>query len=84
MTDKLVRKHDGTFHWEGVDVLAYKQEGAAPFKDVKELVAVEGWPDTHAWMLYADALADHIAEAFARDLPRAVASGAQPGAAAAE
>ena len=26
MTDKLVRRHDGNFHWEGVEVLEYKQE----------------------------------------------------------
>ena len=38
MTDPLVRKHDGTFHWEGVDVLRYKEEGAAPFKDVTRQV----------------------------------------------
>jgi mannose-6-phosphate isomerase-like protein (cupin superfamily) len=34
----LVRKHSGDFHWEGVDVLAYKQEGSAPFKDVTRQV----------------------------------------------
>jgi mannose-6-phosphate isomerase-like protein (cupin superfamily) len=33
-----IRRHDGTFHWEGVDVLAYKDEGAAPFKDVTRQV----------------------------------------------
>jgi mannose-6-phosphate isomerase-like protein (cupin superfamily) len=38
MTAPLVRKHDGTFHWDGVEVLAYKQEGAAPFKDVTRQV----------------------------------------------
>ena len=38
MNDKLVRRHDGTFHWEGVDVLQYKQEGSAPFKDVTRQV----------------------------------------------
>lgn len=38
MSDRLVRKHDGTHHWEGVDVLAYKQEGSAPFKDVTRQV----------------------------------------------
>jgi mannose-6-phosphate isomerase-like protein (cupin superfamily) len=37
----LVRKHTGDFHWEGVDVLAYKQEGAAPFKDVTRQVLFE-------------------------------------------
>jgi quercetin dioxygenase-like cupin family protein len=34
----LVRKHDGTFHWDGVDVLKYKEEGSAPFKDVTRQV----------------------------------------------
>ena len=34
----LVRKHTGDFHWEGVDVLAYKQDGSAPFKDVTRQV----------------------------------------------
>ena len=29
---------DGAFRWEGVDVLAYKQEGAAPFRDVTRQV----------------------------------------------
>jgi mannose-6-phosphate isomerase-like protein (cupin superfamily) len=34
----LVRRHKGDFHWEGVDVLAYKQEGSAPFRDVTRQV----------------------------------------------
>ena len=34
----IVRHADGTFHWEGVEVLKYKQEGAAPFKDVTRQV----------------------------------------------
>jgi aspartyl-tRNA(Asn)/glutamyl-tRNA(Gln) amidotransferase subunit A len=33
---------------------------------VKELVAVEGWPDTHASMLYEDTIADHTATEAAR------------------
>jgi quercetin dioxygenase-like cupin family protein len=37
-----VRKHEGDFHWQGVDVLAYKQEGSAPFKDVTRQVLFEG------------------------------------------
>jgi quercetin dioxygenase-like cupin family protein len=37
----LVRKHTGDFHWQQVDVLAYKQEGAAPFKDVTRQVLFE-------------------------------------------
>ena len=34
----LVRRHRGDFHWQGVDVLQYKQEGAAPFRDVTRQV----------------------------------------------
>ena len=34
----LVRKHSGDFHWHGVEVLKYKQDGAAPFKDVTRQV----------------------------------------------
>ena len=41
MSDAIVRRHDGSFHWEGVDVLAYKQEGSAPFKDVTRQVLFE-------------------------------------------
>ncbi|HYC37933.1 MAG TPA: cupin domain-containing protein [Usitatibacter sp.] len=37
----LVRKHTGDFHWEGVNVLAYKQEGSAPFRDVTRQVLFE-------------------------------------------
>jgi S-methyl-1-thioxylulose 5-phosphate methylthiotransferase len=44
MTDDskpLLRKHTGDFHWQGVEVLAYKQDGAAPFKDVTRQVLFE-------------------------------------------
>lgn len=34
----LVRKHRGDFHWDQVEVLKYKQDGAAPFKDVTRQV----------------------------------------------
>jgi quercetin dioxygenase-like cupin family protein len=37
-TPPLVRRHSGDFLWEGVDVLQYKQEGSAPFKDVTRQV----------------------------------------------
>jgi quercetin dioxygenase-like cupin family protein len=37
----LIRKHVGDFHWQGVDVLAYKQDGAAPFRDVTRQVLFE-------------------------------------------
>jgi mannose-6-phosphate isomerase-like protein (cupin superfamily) len=33
-----VRKHSGDFHWKDVDVLQYKDEGSAPFKDVTRQV----------------------------------------------
>lgn len=42
MSAPLVRKHDGTYHWDGVDVLAYKQEGSAPFKNVTRQVLFGG------------------------------------------
>ncbi len=35
------RPHDGEFHWQGVEVLAYKQSGEAPFKDVTRQVLFE-------------------------------------------
>ena len=39
MSDETrIRRHRGDFHWEGVDVLRYKQDGAAPFKDVTRQV----------------------------------------------
>ncbi|HSW82314.1 MAG TPA: cupin domain-containing protein [Usitatibacter sp.] len=41
MDKPFVRRHDGSFHWEGVDVLKYKQEGSAPFKDVTRQVLFE-------------------------------------------
>lgn len=34
----LIRKHTGDFHWEAVNVLAYKQDGSAPFRDVTRQV----------------------------------------------
>ena len=37
----LVRKHTGDFRWQDVDVLAYKQDGSAPFKDVTRQVLFE-------------------------------------------
>jgi quercetin dioxygenase-like cupin family protein len=37
----LVRRHTGDFHWDGVDVLRYKQDGEAPFKDVTRQVLFE-------------------------------------------
>jgi mannose-6-phosphate isomerase-like protein (cupin superfamily) len=38
----FVRKHSGGYRWQEVDVLAYKQDGAAPFKDVTRQVLFEG------------------------------------------
>jgi len=42
MNEPLVRRHSGDFRWEDVDVLAYKQEGSAPFRDVTRQVLFEG------------------------------------------
>lgn len=41
-TPPFVRRHTRDYHWEGVDVLQYKQEGSAPFKDVTRQVLFEG------------------------------------------
>ena len=38
----LVRRHHGDYRWDAVDVLRYKDEGAAPFKDVTRQVLFEG------------------------------------------
>lgn len=38
---EIVRHTDGGFRWEGVPILAYKQDGSAPFKDVTRQVLFE-------------------------------------------
>lgn len=38
MSGEGVRRHTGDQRWEGVDVLAYKADGVAPFKDVTRQV----------------------------------------------
>ncbi len=38
----LVRKATGDFHWQDVDVLRYKEDGGAPFKDVTRQVLFDG------------------------------------------
>lgn len=38
----LVRRHHGDYRWDAVEVLRYKDEGAAPFKDVTRQVLFEG------------------------------------------
>ncbi len=52
----LVRRHQGDFHWQGVDVLAYKQEGAAPFRDVTRQVLF-GEPGLPAQLRYFEVAA---------------------------
>jgi mannose-6-phosphate isomerase-like protein (cupin superfamily) len=42
MKTPLVRKQTGDFRWDAVEVLRYKQEGDAPFKDVTRQVLFEG------------------------------------------
>jgi aspartyl-tRNA(Asn)/glutamyl-tRNA(Gln) amidotransferase subunit A len=53
-----------------VDAAVARGEDPGPWAGVpmgvKELVAVEGWPDTHASMLYKDNIADHTATEAAR------------------
>jgi hypothetical protein len=38
MPDSPIRRQEDTLRWRGVDVLAYKREGAAPFRDVTRQV----------------------------------------------
>lgn len=56
MSGDLVRKHDGTFHWDGVDVLKYKDEGSAPFRDVTRQVLF-GDPHLSAQLRYFEVAA---------------------------
>jgi quercetin dioxygenase-like cupin family protein len=42
MGDSMIRKHSGDFRWQDVDVLAYKQDAKAPFRDVTRQVLFEG------------------------------------------
>ena len=41
MSEQDLRRHRGDFTWEGTPVLAYKQVGAAPFRDVTRQVLFE-------------------------------------------
>jgi mannose-6-phosphate isomerase-like protein (cupin superfamily) len=37
-----VRRHQGDFRWDAVEVLRYKDEGSAPFRDVTRQVLFDG------------------------------------------
>ena len=37
-----VRRHKGDYRWDSVDVLRYKDEGSAPFRDVTRQVLFDG------------------------------------------
>ncbi len=45
------RSHHGQFHWRDVEVLAYKQSGEAPFKDVTRQVLFDD-PDLACQLRY--------------------------------
>lgn len=47
----LVRAHSGAFRWDGVEVLQYKDEGGAPFRDVTRQVLF-GEPSFPAQLRY--------------------------------
>ena len=38
----VIRRHAGDYQWEGVDILRYKQDGEAPFRDVTRQVLFDG------------------------------------------
>jgi mannose-6-phosphate isomerase-like protein (cupin superfamily) len=37
-----VRRHQGDYHWDSVEVLRYKDEASAPFRDVTRQVLFDG------------------------------------------
>ena len=51
MSNDTYRPHNGQFHWQDVEVLAYKHDGEAPFKDVTRQVLFED-PDLACQMRY--------------------------------
>lgn len=48
----LVRRHIGDFHWERVEVLAYKQDAATPFKDVTRQVLFDTAEPAAQWRYF--------------------------------
>lgn len=42
MSESIVRRHRGDFRWDDVDLLRYKQDGEAPFRDVTRQVLFAG------------------------------------------
>lgn len=42
MSESIVRRHRGAFTWDAVDLLRYKQDGEAPFRDVTRQVLFDG------------------------------------------
>jgi quercetin dioxygenase-like cupin family protein len=48
----IVRRHLGDYHWNAVDVLRYKQDAAAPFKDVTRQVLFDAAPGLPAQLRY--------------------------------
>ena len=51
MSNDHHRPHHGEFHWQDVEVLAYKQSGEAPFKDVTRQVLFDD-PDLACQLRY--------------------------------
>jgi quercetin dioxygenase-like cupin family protein len=54
-----VRKATDGFHWQGVDVLAYKQDAAAPFKDVTRQVLFDTARPAAQWRYFEVAPGGH-------------------------
>ena len=52
MSAPVVRRHQGAFRWDGVDVLAYKDAERAPFKDVTRQVLFEGGGIPGQWRYF--------------------------------
>lgn len=59
MSHPVVRRQHGAYRWDGVDVLEYKQEGSAPFKDVTRQVLFEGPGIPGQWRYFEVAPGGH-------------------------
>ena len=74
MSNNVYRRHAGEFHWQDVEVLAYKQTGEAPFKDVTRQVLFEDPQLACQWRYFEVAPGDmkKSRNAFGRHDPLAI------------
>jgi len=59
MSRSIVRRAREGFRWEGVELLRYKEEGAAPFRDVTRQVLFDEAPAGTQWRYFEVAPGGH-------------------------